>query len=246
MELEELAARVKAGEPGAMLELWEAVRRFVEMKARGRARAGSRVPLDDLIQAGFLAVLDAAEQYTPGKENASFLSLLSFTLRNQWAEEAGTRTTRRDALRYADSLDAPAVAGEEDSAPAADFIADEGAALAFSSVEYRDFLRYCRRLIAAALDTLPEVQAAVIRRYYLEGRTLEAAADLCGLSSKQAASNAREQGLYRLEHGRYRRELRDCLEGLADYEAARLECYDRNISRRTEAAALLHIEGGTL
>ena len=29
MELEELAARVKAGEPGAALKLWEAVRRFV-------------------------------------------------------------------------------------------------------------------------------------------------------------------------------------------------------------------------
>lgn len=246
MELEELAAQVKAGEPGAMLELWEAVRRFVEMKARDRARAGGRVPLDDLIQAGFLAVLDAVEKYDPGKENASFLSLLSFTLRIRWAEEAGTRTTRRDALRYADSLDAPAVAGEEDSAPAADFIADDGAALAFLSVEYRDFLRYCRRMICTALCTLPEKQAAVIRRYYLEGRTLEEAAALCGLSSKQAASNAREQGLYRLENGRYRRELRECLDELEDYKAARLECYDRNTSRRTEAAALLHIEGRTL
>ena len=72
MDLEELAAQVKAGEPGAVLELWEAVSRFVEMKARERTRAGSRVPLEDLTQAGFLAVLDAADKYDPDKENTSF------------------------------------------------------------------------------------------------------------------------------------------------------------------------------
>lgn len=80
MNLEELAAQMTAGEPGAVLELWEAVRRFVEMKARDQARAGSRVPLEDLTQAGFLGVLDGVEQYDLGKENASFLSLLCFTL----------------------------------------------------------------------------------------------------------------------------------------------------------------------
>lgn len=38
MDVEELAAKVKDKEPGAMLELWEAVRRFVEAKARNRVR----------------------------------------------------------------------------------------------------------------------------------------------------------------------------------------------------------------
>lgn len=81
--LDGLAAQVKAGEPGTVLKLWEAVRRFVEMKARERTRAGNRVPFDDLTQAGFLAVLDAANQYDPGRENASFLSLLCFTLQSR-------------------------------------------------------------------------------------------------------------------------------------------------------------------
>lgn len=34
METKKIAERVRAGEPGAMLELWEAVRRFVEVKAK--------------------------------------------------------------------------------------------------------------------------------------------------------------------------------------------------------------------
>lgn len=247
MELEELAARVKAGEPGTVLELWEAVRRFVEMKARERARAGGRVPLEDLTQDGFLAVLDAAEQYDPGKENAAFLSLLSLTLRKRWAEEAGTRSTRRDALQYSDSLDAPAVAGDEDSAPAVDLIADEGAALAFTGVEYLDFLDYCRRMIAAALDTLPPVQGALLRLHYLEGRSLEDAAPLCGLSCKQAASDTEFRALLRLERGKYRRELRDCLEAFEDFreyqEAAGRETWKRTGLSRTEAGALVNVGG---
>lgn len=41
--LDELALCLKAGEPGAALKLWDAVRRFVEMKARKRA-ACPRLP----------------------------------------------------------------------------------------------------------------------------------------------------------------------------------------------------------
>ena len=219
------------------------MRRFVEMKARERARAGSRVPLEDLTQAGFLAVLDAADKYDPGTENASFLSLLSLKLRNRWAEEAGTRTTRRDALQYADSLDAPALEWDEDSAPAVDYIPDGGAALAFMGVEYVDFLDYCRRLIRAALDTLPLVQGALLRLHYLEGRTLEDAAPLCGLSSKQAASDTEFRALLLLSRGKYRRELRECLEAFEDFQeyqtAEKRETWRHTGLSRTEAAALI-------
>ena len=242
-----MAAQVKAGEPGAVLELWEAVRRFVEMKARDRARAGGRVPLEDLTQAGFLAVLDATDKYDPGKENASFLSLLSLKLWKRWDEEAGTRSTRRDALQYADSLDAPAVAGDEDSDPAVDLLPDDGAALAFMGVEYADFFGYCRRVIAAALDTLPPTQGALLRLHYLEGRSLEAAAPLCGLSCKQAASDTEFRALLHLERGKYRRELRDCLEAFEDFQkyqtAAKCETWRHTGLSRTEAAALVNVGG---
>lgn len=72
---------------------------------------------------------------------------------------------------------------------------DDGAALAFMGVEYADFLDYCRREIRAALDTLPPEYAALLRLHYLEGRTLETVAPLCGFSSKQTASEAEEPGL---------------------------------------------------
>lgn len=220
------------------------------MKARGRVRAGNRVPLEDLTQAGFLAVMDAVGQYDSGKENASFLSLLDFCLRKRWAEEAGTRSTRRDALQYADSLDAPAVAGDEDSDPAVELLPDGGAALAFIGVEYADFLDYCRRVIAAALDTLPPAQGALLRLHYLKGRSLEDAAPLCGLSCKQVASDTEYRALLRLERGPYRRELRDCLEAFEDFReyqtAAKCETWRRTGLSRTEAAALVNIGGGRI
>lgn len=242
--LGDLAACVKAGEPGASLKLWEAVRGFVVLKAARRAMAGSHVPLEDLIQAGFLAVLDAAEQYDPDRENASFLSLLSLKLWKRWDEEAGTRTTRRDALQYADSLDAPAVVGDEDSAPVVDLIVDEGASLAFVGVEYADFLSYCRGMIGASLDSLTPVQANIIRLHYLRGMTLEAAATCYGLSSKQAASEIEQRGLFHMGRGRYRRELRECLTAFEDFreygEAGERETWSRTGLSRTEAAALVN------
>ena len=242
MTVGELAQRVKAGEPGAMLELWEAVRRFVKIKASDYAQRGT-VPLDDLLQAGFLAMIDAAERYDPEREQANFLSVLSYTLKTWFAKEAGIKTSRRDALQYADSLDAPAVAWDENSAPVVDTVPDSGAALAFMDVEYVDFLNYCRQVIRGGLDTLPAKYAALLRMHYLKGRSLKDTARLCGLSCAQAAGDTAVRALLRLERGKYRRELRECLEAFKDFreyqEAAEYETWKRTGISRTEAAALV-------
>ena len=138
--LDELALCLKAGEPGAALKLWDAVRRFVEMKARKRAAAhGCRAQADDLTQAGFLAMLETAAQYEPG-EGKNFLSALSFSLMKAFAAEEGIRTTRRDALQYADSTEAAAFRDDSEGETVGDLLPDDGAALAFVGVEYVDFL----------------------------------------------------------------------------------------------------------
>ena len=240
--LDELAARSKAGEPGAALELWEAVGRFVELKARDRARVpGCRAQADDLTQAGFLGVLDTAARYEPG-EGKNFLQALAFSLRKAFAVEEGTRSTRRDALQYADSTEA-AYQDDPEGPTMGELLPDDGAALAFIGVEYADFLDYCRREIGAALDTLPPEYAALLRLHYLEGRTLEEAAPLCGFASKQTASDAEKRARRRLERGSHRRELRDCLEAFNDFreyqEAAGRETWRYTGLSRTEAAALV-------
>lgn len=243
MYLTKLAHRLKTGEPGAVLELWEAVRRFVVMLARRRAAApGCRTMVEDLTQAGFLAVITTADQYEPGAGH-SFIQALSFSLRKAFAEEAGTRSTKRDALQYADSTETAAYRDDPEGPTVGELLPDDAAALAFMGVEYVDFLDYCRREIRVALDTLPPEYAALLRLHYLEGKTLEEAAALCGFSSKQAASEAKYRALQRLEHGMHRRELRECLVAFEDFrvyqESAKRDTWAKTGLSRTEAAALV-------
>ena len=242
-ELDTLALKVRGRESGAMLELWGAVRRFVVMLARRRAASpGCRTTVEDLTQAGFLAVITTADQYEPGAGH-SFIQALSFSLRKVFAEESGTRSTKRDALQYADSTETAAYWDDPEGPTVGELLPDDGAALAFMGVEYVDFLEYCRREIRAALDTLPPEYAALLRLHYLEGKTLEEAAALCGLSCKQAASEAKYRALQRLEHGRRRRELRECLVAFDDFreyqEAAKRDTWAKTGLSRTEAAALV-------
>lgn len=193
------------------------------------------------MQVGFLAMLDAVEKFDPEREGGGFLAVLRFTLKTRFAEEAGIRTTKRDALQFAESTDAPAY---EDGPVVADIVPDQGAFLAFMGVEYRDFLLYCRGIISAALDGLMPSQAAIVRLHYLDGLTLEDAAKMRGLSSKQAAKEAEERALDRLARGRYRQELRECLNVFEDFQAARDAARAGlwSTTSHTETKALRNIE----
>ena len=249
VELEELAARVKAGEPGAMLELWEAVRRFVEVKAKDRAKyPGCCVEVCDLTQAGFLAVVETAERFERG-QGYGFLHALGYGLKRAFAEATGTRSTKRDAIQYADSADEAAYRDDPDGPTVGELLPDESAAIAFSGVEYADFLTYCRGVIGLALEKLTPAQAAVIRLYYLKGRSMDEAARLSGLSCKQAASDTVKRGLRYLSRCSMTRELRECLTAFEDFhaygEAAQRETWSRTGISRTEAAALVNAERET-
>jgi len=181
-------ASVWAGEPGVMLELWEGVRRFVAKSAyRWAHNSDGRIPHENLMRAGFFAMLDAVEKFDLGREDGSFLSVLCLTIKTRFSEESGIRTTKCDALQYAESAD---VSAYWDGLAVADTLPDDSASLAFTGVEYGDFLTYCRGIIGAALDNLAPAQAAIVRQHRLEGLTLDEVAALVGLFSKQAESQA--------------------------------------------------------
>lgn len=247
MTNEQLAAKVRAGEAGATLQLWGAVQNFIAAEAgRYAAAFTGRTTIEDLKQSGYFAMLDAVDLYDT-ERGASFLKVLQFCLKKRFAEETGVRTSKRDALHYADSIDGPAFPEELDGPTVGDSLQDDSAALAFSGIEYADFLDYCRGMIGAALETLTDTQAALLRLHYLDGQSLEAAAPLCGLSCKQAASEAKRRALSHLERGKYRRELRDCLTAFDDFrnygEAAQRNTWNRTGISRTEAAALVKMGG---
>ena len=62
MSNEELAQLAQEGDQDAIVQLWDKVKRLVRMKARYRLPADghtSRIELDDLMQAGYIAMMGA-------------------------------------------------------------------------------------------------------------------------------------------------------------------------------------------
>lgn len=187
-------------------------------------------------------MMEAAERFERG-QGYGFLHALGYELQKAFAEATGTRSTKRDAIQYADTTEAAAYRENPDGPTIGEMLPDSRAALAFTGVEYADFLTYCRGVIGFALDKLPTVQAAVIRLHYLQGRTMGKAARIHGLSCKQAASSTAKRGLRYLSRCSMKQELRECLTAFEDFhaygEAARRDTWRRTGLSCTEAAALV-------
>lgn len=115
MSNEELAIQIKNGNADQLPALFAQVEAFVNMKAEQAAR---KLPpsfgqtVDDLRQSGWLALCDAVEKFDP--DRGAFLTALSFALKQQFASLCGVRSTKRDALSSAVSLDRPAFSDNPD------------------------------------------------------------------------------------------------------------------------------------
>lgn len=214
MSNEELASLVWAGERDRLPELWEQVERFVSMQAGRCARAlegFGGVTAEDLYQSGYIALVAAANSYSP-ESGRSFISWLALALKTAFAEAAGYRTTKRDMLERSTSLDAPMKDGG-DGGTLGDLIADPGAAQDIQDAEDRLYLEQLHNALEKALTGLPGNQADAIRRRYYAGQTLKQAA---------ADTGVYPETVRQLEHKalralRRRRELQQFVEKRTPY-----------------------------
>jgi len=168
-------AAIQAGEPERMEELWEQVRRFVAMKARHVMTAlegRSDIELDDLIQSGYLALVEAVAGYTPESEFA-FLTHLGYHLKTAFADATHFRTLRqqREALAGTLSLDAP-VSDEANASTLGDFQEDPAGVVALEDAEERIYQAQLHEALEAALATIPEQSAEVLRLRHYQGLAL--------------------------------------------------------------------------
>lgn len=182
MTTDEIAAAVQAGDAD-ILELWRAVERFAKKQALRWCRAWEGrggVVLDDLMQASFLALLDALGSWKP--DGGSFIGWYAMRLKTAFAAVYGQRTEkqRRDPLQSAISLETPLEDSNEELT-VADTVPDPAAELAFDDVAAADMACRLHDALENALSTLPQEQADALRTKYYEERPADERACQKGL-----------------------------------------------------------------
>lgn len=204
---EELALKIQQGDDGLLPELWEQVRKFIVLKANSFYQCYSKNPrfeVDDLIQSAYFAVLYAVKSYDPSR-GFKFISYLNFPIKTAFAEVAGMRTSKRDALMNAISLDAPA--GTEADSPLLNAIGDKSLNYDIDSLIIESvFNQQLRAALDKAMEVLTDKQRETLELYYYFGLTLERIAEIRECS-KQAVNNQRQEAFSRIINSPHRKKL---------------------------------------
>lgn len=207
MTNEELAALLQDGSGGEdeLLCLWAQVRRFAASQARRWARASTGVEVEDLLQVGFLALMDAVGTWN--RDTGMFLTWYTLRLKGAFTEAVGLRTARQrnDPLRGAVSLDAPVGHDEADPFTLLDILEDSTAERAMDGLAERDLAEERSRVLHRLLNQLDEPQRQAVwlvhgigltvpqaaARLQLDAATVRSAAD-SGLRLLRRPANARQ------------------------------------------------------
>lgn len=183
MTNEELVDLIQNGERDRLPELWDQVERFVAVQAHKRLvlSAGlGGVEFGDLFNAGYLALVAAADSFNP-LAGCAFIGWLALALKTAFSEAGGYRSRKqaRDPLHRASSMDAPIGGDDDGDSTVGEFQADPTAVQALEDVERRLYLDQLHDALERALATLPAQQSGTLRRRYYRGQTLDeiAAAD---------------------------------------------------------------------
>ena len=201
MTNEELAVKVRQGDQEAALQLWKQIQKLVNLRAfrcLPADRHTSRVELGDLMQAGYIAMISAANDFN-SDSGFQFTTFLYYHLKSAFAKEFGIRSTRRDALLQAVSIDSPLSADSDEDYTLSDTLTDPGAEKAIESVLERMETDRVMSIITEQMKKLSDEQADMVRRFYLDGFTV---AEIAAQSRKteQQVKQIKERGILRLRH----------------------------------------------
>lgn len=168
MSNEELVALIQGGERDKLVELWRQVRRMALKEAvRWAAYRSNGVELEDLEQAGFIALIRAADSFDP-TAGARFSTWYYPIVKDEFQRATGRRTERqrRDPLDAAASLDVP-VGEDTGSTTLGELVPDPGAVQAFEDIVEQMQKEQLHAAPETAIAILPsELQAAIRGRYY--------------------------------------------------------------------------------
>lgn len=175
-DISQLATNAKT-DKALLLPLWEAVERLVRFWAIRYHHIGETrlYDTDDLMQAGFLALVDAVRGYD-ADTGTEFTTYLHFHVQTQFADVAGRRGTKRRPELNAASLDEP-VDADEGTATRADLLPDPGAQAAFTKAEDDLYTAQLHDALEGCMTTLDEREADLLRVRYYDGQSVPAVAE---------------------------------------------------------------------
>ena len=220
MSNEELARAIQEGHGECYGELWEQCRGLIARAAlryftayrTACDRAG--VVVDDLIQCGFLALVDAVRYYNP-ETGYQFSTFLTLPLKNAFNSCTGIKTTHRDGMLFCSSLDEP-LGADADGETIGDLVPDPQDGM--EAAEERLNREQQRAALEKALDLIPQEFAAVIRARYFDGDSLERIGEKLDMS--RATVRQREtKGLCKLRGPQCRKLLEPFHEQVIEHHA---------------------------
>lgn len=207
MTNEEMALAIQKGDKSLIAPLWEQLRRLIGMyigrcfrTLQGRC-AGAGVTEEDLLQTGFIALMDAVKAYDPAS-GYKLTAFLKYPLRNRFNTLLGLRTVKakNDPLNNCDSLDEP-LGGEDGDFTRSDVMPDENAQQAFEDAIESEWCRSLRAVEEQLIDErLTEGEAAAVRGAFFEGLKLQPIADRLGVT-RERVRQLQYHGLRRLRTG---------------------------------------------
>lgn len=183
---EELAVMAKAGNEDALLVLWERnwpFYRFIMNRGHYRymAKENRAVDEEDLKQAAFLGVFRGVGYYDPVK-GLGWLTVAKYFVQNECMKLLGFSGRPRKEHYQSVSLSAPIYnSSESESRTVGDMLVDVTLPELTDRIEEQD----AKKAIRAALEKLPQKEAAVVRECILTGHSIENAAKTCQLSVHQ-------------------------------------------------------------
>ena len=193
MTNEELAIAIQGGNDALTGELWEWCKGFICKEATRWARAFESRPdidVDDLIQSGYIALINAVQGFDAGK--GTFLTLLGYTLKSAFADACGVRTQaqRQDPIKSPLRFES-LVSGDADGLELGDTISDQRNCI--EEVEEAIYSGYVSKTVHKAVDDLKsQQQREVINQYYFRRKTHKEIADCLALSCSRVQQIEKE------------------------------------------------------
>ena len=141
---------------------------------------------DDLINAGYFAMLQAVKAFDPNRNEVSFIGLLSFYLRKHFSSVFALQSAaqKNDAIHISVSIDTPI--SEDEDASLSELIPDAKNEIPFEQIVQRDYNAYLHCVLDTILDTLPTPYREIIVLRYYENQDIPTVAATIGMSEKEA------------------------------------------------------------